>query len=66
MNNGNKIQSFTDLNVWKEGHELVLNIYKITDIFPKKEIFCLTSQIRRAAISITLNIAEGFSRQLYK
>ena len=62
----NKIKSFTDLNAWKEGHRLVLMIYKITKTFPKEEIFGLTSQIRRCAISITSNIAEGFSRQSYK
>jgi len=61
-----KISSFTSLNVWKEGHKLVLDIYKITKQFPEHEIFCLTSQIRRAAISITSNIAEGFSRNSYK
>lgn len=67
MNNENtKIKSFTDLNAWKEGHKLVLLIYKITKIFPKEEIFGLTSQMRRCAVSITSNIAEGFSRQSYK
>lgn len=61
-----KIQSFTDLIVWKKGHELVLMIYKITDVFPAKEQFSLTNQMRRAAVSITSNIAEGFSRQSQK
>jgi four helix bundle protein len=61
-----KIKSFTDLNAWKEAHKLVLIIYKITKDFPKEEMFGLASQIRRAAISITSNIAEGFSRQAYK
>ena len=61
-----RIKSFTDLNAWKEGHELVLMIYDITKNFPKEEIFGLTSQIRRCAVSITSNIAEGFSRQSYK
>lgn len=60
-----KIQSFTDLRVWQEGHSLVLLIYKITRQFPREEIYGLTSQIRRAAVSITSNIAEGFSRQSY-
>ncbi len=64
--NKNKIRLFTDLNAWKEAHKLVLMIYKITKDFPKEEIFGLTSQIRRAVISITSNIAEGFSRQTYK
>lgn len=62
----NKIASFTDLIAWRKGHDLVLFVYKITERFPKKELFVLTSQIRRAAISITSNIAEGFSRHSYK
>jgi len=61
-----KIKSFTDLITWQEGHKLVLLIYKTTDKFPQKEIYALTSQIRRAAISITSNIAEGFSRNSIK
>lgn len=60
------IKSFTDLHVWKEGHVLAVEIYKITKIFPKEEIYSLTDQMRRAAISITSNIAEGFGRQSYK
>lgn len=55
-----------DLNAWKEGHRLVLNIYKITKEFPREETFGLISQMRRCAVSITSNIAEGFSRQSYK
>jgi len=66
MNNGNKIRSFTDLNAWKEGHKLVLAIYEVTRKFPKEELFGLSNQLRRAAISVTSNIAEGFSRQSYK
>jgi four helix bundle protein len=61
-----KIKSFTDLNAWKEGHKLVLMIYGLTKQFPKEEIFGLVSQIRRCAVSITSNIAEGFSRLSYK
>jgi four helix bundle protein len=61
-----KIKSFTDLNAWREGHSLVLLIYKITRSFPKDEIYCLVSQMRRAAISITSNIAEGFGRHGYR
>lgn len=61
-----KIKSFTDLNAWKKSHSLVIAIYSITQIFPKEEQFGLTNQIRRAAISITSNIAEGFSRTSYK
>ncbi len=67
MNNeSGKIKSFTDLDAWKEGHKLVLTIYEITKNFPKEEIFSLVSQMRRCAVSITSNIAEGFSRQSYK
>lgn len=66
MNNSKKIQSFTQLDAWKKGHELVILVYKMTSHFPKSEMFGLTSQMRRSAISITSNIAEGFSRKSYK
>ncbi|MBU0647105.1 four helix bundle protein [Patescibacteria group bacterium] len=61
-----KIKSFTDLNAWKEGHKLVIEIYQITKNFPKEELFGLTNQLKRAAVSTTSNIAEGFSRQSFK
>ncbi len=61
-----KIKSFTDLNAWKEGHKLVLRIYRITTLFPPKEDFGLTSQMRRCAVSVTSNIAEGFARKTNK
>ena|SRR3989344_9431944 len=61
-----KIQKFTDLIAWKEGHKLVLFTYKATDNFPKKETFALSDQMRRAALSITSNVAEGFSRKTAK
>ena len=61
-----KINNFYELDAWKKGHELLLVIYKITKSFPKEEVYGLTSQIRRAAVSITNNIAEGFSRYHYK
>ena len=57
-----KITSFTMLIAWKKAHSLVLGVYKATESFPANEQFGLTSQIRRAVISITSNIAEGFSR----
>jgi four helix bundle protein len=60
------IKYFTDLDAWKKGHDLLLNVYKITRRFPKEEVYGLTSQIRRAAVSITSNIAEGFSRYHFK
>lgn len=55
-------KSYTDLDAWKLGRELVSEIYAITSTFPKEEIFGLTSQIRRCAISIPSNIAEGIER----
>lgn len=61
-----KIKSFTDLMVWKEGHRLVLLVYKVTKKFPKTETYSLIDQMRRAAASITANIAEGFGRHSYK
>ncbi len=61
-----KIKAFTDLDAWKEAHGLVLLIYKQTRLFPKEELFGLTSQMRRCVVSITSNIAEGFGRRSYK
>ena len=61
-----KISSFTELNAWKEAHTLVLGVYSLTKKFPKEELFALTNQLRRAVVSITSNIAEGFSRISYK
>ena len=57
MNHGekSKIQTFTDLNVWKESHKLVLEIYSLTKNFPKEEMFGLAMQLRRAVVSITSN-----------
>lgn len=61
-----KITDFTDLEAWKRSHKVVLIIYSITNNFPKSELFGLTSQLRRAGVSITSNIAEGFGRNTYK
>ena len=58
-----KIKSFTDLIAWQVGHEVVLDVYKITKTFPKDEQYGLTSQTRRSSVSVTSNIAEGFSRK---
>lgn len=60
------IRNFTDLITWQEGHKLVLEIYKLTKQFPSDERFGLVSQLRRASVSVTSNIAEGFSRISYK
>lgn len=61
-----KIREFTDLQTWQESHKLVLEIYKHSKKFPREEIFGLTSQMQRAAVSITSNIAEGFGRHGYR
>ena len=57
-----KIKSFKDLRIWQKGIEIVSDIYILTKKFPKEELFSLTSQLRRSAISIPSNIAEGFKR----
>lgn len=60
------IRSYKDLIVWQEAHRLALLLYKVTKKFPREELYSLVDQIRRAAVSITSNIAEGFSRQSTK
>jgi len=57
-----KIKSYKDLNIWKRSIRLVEEIYIITKKFPKEEIYGLTSQLRRSAVSIPSNIVEGFTR----
>lgn len=67
MQNPNpKIRTFKDVIVWQESHKLVLMIYMVTRKFPHEEIFGLTSQMRRSAVSVTSNIAEGFARRSNK
>jgi four helix bundle protein len=56
-------RTFQDLLVWQKAHQFVLAVYRFTDAFPQKEIYGLTSQLRRAAVSITANIAEGFKER---
>ncbi|MFA5013160.1 MAG: four helix bundle protein [Candidatus Paceibacterota bacterium] len=60
-----KIKSFSDLIAWQEGHKFVLMVYEELKVFPDDERFGLISQMKRSAVSITSNIAEGFSRQSY-
>ena len=67
------MKDFRNLKVWEKAHQLTLKIYKVTEEFPREELYGLTSQIRRACVSIPTNIAEGcvrssdadFSRFLY-
>ena len=61
-----KIENFTDLEAWIINHEVVILVYKITKNFPKDEKFGLIVQLRRAASSVTANVAEGFGRFHYK
>jgi len=56
-------KSFLDLIVWQKAHQFVLSIYNHSESFPKSEIYGLTSQIRRASISVAANIAEGFKKK---
>lgn len=62
----NSINNFYDLDAWKKGHSLALEIYKITKVFPREELYGIVSQLRRATSSITANIAEGFARYHFK
>jgi four helix bundle protein len=56
-------RNFQDLIVWQKAHQLVLSVYRISKGFPREEIYGLTSQFRRAAISVPANIAEGFKKK---
>ena len=58
-----QIKSFRDLEIWKNGVELVTQIYGLSDAFPKDERYGLISQMRRAAVSVPSNVAEGFRRR---
>lgn len=57
------VSSFRDLIVWQKAMQLATELYRITDRFPAGEQYCLTTQLRRAAISVPSNIAEGFGRE---
>jgi four helix bundle protein len=60
------LKSYKELIVWQKGIQLVIEIYLVTDKFPKTEVYGLTSQLRRAAVSIPSNIAEGYVRRSAK
>ena len=62
----NKITSFKDLLVWQKAKDFAVLVYRITGKFPKDELYGLTSQLRRAAVSVSSNIAEGFKRSFKK
>jgi len=57
-----KIRNFRDLDIWKKGLEIVKDVYKIVECFPKQELYILSSQMQRCSISIPSNVAEGFNR----
>jgi len=58
-----KITSFIHLDTWREAHQLVLMVYEATKRFPREEMFGLTNQMRRAVVSVSSNVAEGFTRR---
>lgn len=57
-----EITSYKDLTAWQKAFQLGLGVYRVSDVFPSEERFCLTSQIRRSAVSVASNIAEGYGR----
>ena len=63
---GMTINSFRDLRVWQAGMDLVTHVYRLTQSFPREEQYGLTSQMRRAAVSVPSNIAEGHARESSK
>jgi four helix bundle protein len=62
----NMVKEFSDLESWKEAHQLALYVYQLTKKFPNDELFGLVNQLKRASVSITSNISEGFGRYGYK
>lgn len=60
------VKSYKELLIWQKGIKIVVSIYKLTKDFPKEEMYALTSQLKRASVSVPSNIAEGFGRQTDK
>jgi len=58
-----KTKDFMELIVWQKAHKFVLSVYDLTKAFPREEVFGISSQIRRASVSIAANIAEGYSKR---
>lgn len=63
MQNRLPAQNFQDLIVWQKAHQFVLRVYQLSKLFPREQQYGLTSQLRRAAISVPANIAEGFKKR---
>jgi four helix bundle protein len=63
MENRETAKTFEDLVAWQRAHQFVMMVYKYTSLFPKEEVYGLTSQFRRAAVSVAANIAEGFKKK---
>jgi four helix bundle protein len=57
-----KLKSFTELTVWQRAHELALLVFRLTEKYPRSDQFGIVAQVRRSAVSVTANIAEGFGR----
>jgi four helix bundle protein len=60
------VKNYKELLIWQKGIKLVVLVYKLTRNFPKEEVFALTSQVKRASVSVPSNIAEGFGRRTDK
>ena len=66
VKNGDKMRNFEELNVWKEAKSFALKVYEVSYSFPKEEIYGITSQLRRAVVSISNNVAEGCGKKTDK
>lgn len=60
------IKTFTDLQVYRSAHQLAMEVFELSKLFPKEEKYSLTDQIRRASRSVAVNIAEGWGKRAYE